>query len=929
MSDGQQSSKLFKLADIRFVLEALSKPDYQKSDNFNYKQPKFIDLCEALLDIGFLNRSTRFKLKEANILAFDLAAKGEQLNFYLNDRDFYEQIRIDNIDGLDIDELEYIFEERERKIKKGKKERKQARKTANPPVQQDDQPAEPALQDTGEIIPNRVHDAAFLWALDYQKRNPDFRFWLRRRNTNKRLRQGFWFQGNENYASVGLYNLRSNNQSTKAIALVFWPNDQSMGVSLDLIFQGNQPPRQQAFFQDLQKLLSGVQDFAEPLKFTIKNDRARMILSFDQPFDAATEFLDRFKGEIDDLIKANDLQGSIISEEDFQLSLDRVNSYRETLIKDPHAFDEKEEEKEEELEPDQLEDEIEDDKELQETYDDSSEQSVQGRKRMAELTIVGKNGEPLLGVEELARIFTDVLIRSTGQSGTTAEEDHFYGIFGRWGRGKTYLWELIEKRINAHPDYQGKYETVPFHAWKYQQTPAIWAYLYETLASRYYKEIKGSWWARARLLIGNRYRAIRLNTERDFEQVLLSILGIAGLVISATLGLLAPSFCLPNWLILGLPGLSALSLGGGLYKMIRDPLSKKGKSFVEKYSKRPTYNKEMGIQHEIQEELRHLLKVWHKQSKKKFVLFVDDIDRCSHERIITIVDSIRVILNDAAIRQHIIVIAAIDEHILYNAIQMKYEPFVKDTTMLKRITMEYFDKLFIAGIRLSALSNDQKKAVLKGITKSITEDETTSNTPAGAPAQIPAAQGLGPALRQEQKALEHRLKTDADASKSSIDIGKALRKEADLRVKEETNIDKGAVITDDTHQISQEDQSLFQLSTQEQEMLEERVVELENATPRSIRNFTIKYRLARSMVGLRLPEIDEASEKLPNEKSLTQMWDEDIQFKRALTGYILETMNEKSQAPLELPKDMMECLRQAANTVSFNPQSFGHSSPVT
>jgi hypothetical protein len=154
--------------------------------------------------------------------------------------------------------------------------------------------------------------------------------------------------------------------------------------------------------------------------------------------------------------------------------------------------------------------------------------------------------------------------------------------------------------------------------------------------------------------------------------------------------------------------------------------------------------------------------------------------------------------------------------------------------------------------------------------------------------------------------------------KVTIDMDKVVPKEVDLRIKEEIG---NAIVSEkaDAESLSDEEVSLFQLSIEEQEMLEERVTELENATPRSIRNFTIKYRLARSMVGLRLPEIDQESEKQTKGKSLTQMWDEEIEYKSMLAGYILESMNEKSQSPLEPQKEMVECLREAANTVSFYP----------
>ena len=46
-------------------------------------------------------------------------------------------------------------------------------------------------------------DQILQYLLDKRKSNPELKFWLRQRNTNKRLDDGYWFQGNNDYAFVG------------------------------------------------------------------------------------------------------------------------------------------------------------------------------------------------------------------------------------------------------------------------------------------------------------------------------------------------------------------------------------------------------------------------------------------------------------------------------------------------------------------------------------------------------------------------------------------------------------------------------------------------------------------------------------------------------------------------------------------------------
>ena len=79
---------------------------------------------------------------------------------------------------------------------------------------------------------------------------------------------------------------------------------------------------------------------------------------------------------------------------------------------------------------------------------------------------------PCFDVEKLSDIFADHIHSMSNES------SQMIGIFGRWGRGKTYFWQQTKKQLKTkHSD---KYIFVEFNAWKYQETPAIWAYLYKT-----------------------------------------------------------------------------------------------------------------------------------------------------------------------------------------------------------------------------------------------------------------------------------------------------------------------------------------------------------------------------------------------------------------------------------------------------------------
>ncbi|MGL6196939.1 MAG: P-loop NTPase fold protein [Thermoguttaceae bacterium] len=87
--------------------------------------------------------------------------------------------------------------------------------------------------------------------------------------------------------------------------------------------------------------------------------------------------------------------------------------------------------------------------------------------------------KPCLHIGEIADAIADVLDDS--------EKSICFGLFGRWGRGKTYLAKQVAKRLEKK-----NYATIEYNAWKYRTTPESWAFLYETFAN---KLRKTSWFA--------------------------------------------------------------------------------------------------------------------------------------------------------------------------------------------------------------------------------------------------------------------------------------------------------------------------------------------------------------------------------------------------------------------------------------------------
>lgn len=476
--------------------------------------------------------------------------------------------------------------------------------------------------------------------------------------------------------------------------------------------------------------------------------------------------------------------------------------------------------------------------------------------------------------DKIARIFSEIIVKSTSRKASnTSQEERFYGIFGQWGRGKTYFWNLIKKHLDT--EYVGKYKIIPFHAWRYQDTPSIWAYLYETFADEYYGKPKTliNWG-----LITDVFKSLKLSIIRDVKQFIIFLLGILGVILSWIYneGVLWKDFSGGEVGVLISGAITVL----GAYLSFTKPLVTRAKNFIKAHGSRTNMKMHLGIQHEIQVELKNLLKAWDyfSKDKKTFVLFIDDIDRCDENKVVLIVDSLRVMLNEPDIQKRLIVIAAIDERILSQAIRKKYQAFINTGHTefnADQLSAEYLDKLFIAGIKLDPLSENQKKEILMGITEDITDsdlDEVKSSKE----------------MSEINDTDDHDLDYDDNGSE-----------------KDEENSEPMASPPPESRFV----QSVInnQLHPKEREILEENVINIRNATPRSIRGFTIKYRLARNILEVQLPEGSSAFEK----------WHEDFEAKRKLIEGIVKIMNFEKSDETEFDPELKDICHQVVDMVNY------------
>lgn len=296
------------------------------------------------------------------------------------------------------------------------------------------------------------------------------------------------------------------------------------------------------------------------------------------------------------------------------------------------------------------------------------------------------------------------------------------GIFGSWGRGKTFLHKRIYDHIETNTELTFAYEHFTFNAWKYQETETAWAHLYDSLLEGYMGSSNR---------FGRFWKTIRLNIARKGWLPLFGSIGSLLLTIFLTYFVsTSVKLEIAQWLI-GIFG-SIIGVAQAIYIYWRfyQPLKSTFLSYISQHN----YQEVLGLQSSIQKELTDLVKRWLKKypsdkERKRLLLFVDDLDRCQEEKIISVLDALRVMLDNPELVERIIVLVAVDEELLNRAIHFKYRNFnLKEQPYAKNLVEEYMDKLFIAGIKLPKLNPTEQGVILRNyaINNEILERVTTA-----------------------------------------------------------------------------------------------------------------------------------------------------------------------------------------------------------
>jgi hypothetical protein len=439
------------------------------------------------------------------------------------------------------------------------------------------------------------------------------------------------------------------------------------------------------------------------------------------------------------------------------------------------------------------------------------------------IRIVDSEVDGVLDIKIIAEELSKIIIELSKN-----EKGNMVGIFGRWGRGKSFLMRRIHDYIEMLND-KNPFHFVNFQAWKYQDTQASWAYLYETLAHSYYgeKEIENeiNRCKKCGLIFKKLRRQIWLNLSRNRWETLFIVVPILFTVGLNIYWFKHPSDNLFKFLFSS----SSVAFLIWILKDLNNKYGSEAKSLIKKYSSKYSMKPLLGAQAEIQKEIKTLLKTWlgKKKLQNRVLLFVDDIDRCKEDRLIEIIDSLRIMLDDEYLSKKIVIVAAIDERHLKRAIKMKFKSVENDFDI-----SEYMDKLFILSLKLGSLSYNDVDEVFDNISKGKVRPEPLQN--------IDLENNNPDAVANE------RVEIESSGPDILIEGGNAIYV---LEAK------------------SPNDNNKYDLTKEEAKALKNALVYYPDATPRQIRIFYYRYLLARNLLQTFVTETGNLNEWVKTDKS--------------------------------------------------------------
>ena len=295
------------------------------------------------------------------------------------------------------------------------------------------------------------------------------------------------------------------------------------------------------------------------------------------------------------------------------------------------------------------------------------------------------NKEPSLNFELYAKELGKIAVKAT-----TGNEGAFtVGIFGSWGSGKTTLMRCIERKFENHTEHFGveefeshlhnfdktNFKTIWFNPWKYDDTHGIRNALIQTIL---------------REMAENSQRAIvkkkcnNLATLYDASQRILHIgEHLAGVALQSQM-----------WGVNPIELFKAFRQSGG--KARTNPAQNEVNNLAVELDTDPYL-----FINSFEAQFREVVKEYVGENGR-LVIFIDDLDRCLPENALTVLESLKLYLDNA----NCVFFIGLDKRVIEQAVKQRYKN-------LNVTGKEYIEKMIQLNFFLPEKNSNQVMQVLQ------------------------------------------------------------------------------------------------------------------------------------------------------------------------------------------------------------------------
>ena len=292
------------------------------------------------------------------------------------------------------------------------------------------------------------------------------------------------------------------------------------------------------------------------------------------------------------------------------------------------------------------------------------------------------------------------------------------------------------------------FHVVEFNAWAYTGTDHLWA----GLVTQLYREAEK--YFGLRLVTARLWRSLKRSLPKSlviFGFYALLGLGISLLInseeINKTFGDLANAVKTFGISALGGAGLAGLPVLWTTLKDFVDNLFLTRSKNLQNLAARPDFRVQIGVMADIKDEIHFIGTLLHKGKRghsTRFVLFIDDLDRCEHKKAVEVLQAVMLLLSDEDGAPFVIFLG-IDDRVIVRAIEASYGDVlvsagIKGYEFLDKIVQIPFvipmpsDADISSYVNSLILTDEEKKLILEEQLK----QQAQTQGPTGGEAQIPS-----------------------------------------------------------------------------------------------------------------------------------------------------------------------------------------------